>query len=66
MHPKIKSRPAGATFPVRSVKPLLLHEVANPAAPAQPASRRGVPVPKSATATSNHLRHHVSRRAQAS
>jgi hypothetical protein len=43
MHPKIKSRPAGATFSVRRVKPLLLHEVVNPAAPAPPASRRGVP-----------------------
>jgi len=64
MHPKIKSRPAGEKRPTGTVKPLLLHDVTNPAASAVAASRRRLVVPPSAAGSANHARHHVSRRTQ--
>ncbi len=64
MHPKIKLRPAGEKIPVGRVKPLLLHEVPNPAASGAGARRPLRPKP-SAAAAANHSRHHVSRQTQA-
>ena len=65
MHPKIKNRPATGKnqAPITSVKPLLLHEVANPNASAVAASRR-LAAKKSVPAVANHALHHVSRHAQ--
>lgn len=60
MHPKIKNRPAGAKAPINPVKPLLLHDVAKPAASANAASRRQMVAVQPASGSANHARHHVS------
>ena len=65
MHPKIKKRPVGKGAPVSIVKPLLLHEVANPLASANAASRRRQVANTPLSGTANHSRHHVSRHTQA-
>ncbi len=66
MHPKIKNRPAAGKnpAPITTVKPLLLHEVANQNASAVAASRRRLSAKKCVPAVANHARHHVSRLAQ--
>ena len=66
MHPKIKNRPVGGNDrgPTGTVKPLVLHEVANMNASAVAASRRRITAGKSASPIANHARHHVSRQTQ--
>ena len=66
MHPKIQNRPVTekTSGPITRVEPLLLHEVTNPNASAEDASRHRLAAKKSITATANHARHHVSRSAQ--
>ena len=68
MHPKLKNRPSAENVPgnaVNSVKPLVLHEVTNPVASANAASRRRLVAVQPASGTANHARHHVSRHTQA-
>jgi hypothetical protein len=65
MHPKIKNRPSAGKIPVGAVRPLMLHDVANPAASANAASRRRLMAKQPASGTANHSRHHVSRQTQA-
>jgi hypothetical protein len=62
MHPKIKTRPAGKML---SLRPEVMHAVANPLASASAASRHGISATQPASGTANHARHHVSRKAQA-
>lgn len=64
MHPKIKSRPAGAPPTVGSVKPLLLHDVTKQTGSANAASRRRLIATQPASGSANHARHHVSRKTQ--
>jgi hypothetical protein len=66
MHPKIKNRPIGGKNqgPISTVKPLVLHDVANLNASAVAASRRRIAAGKSASPIANHARHHVSRQTQ--
>jgi hypothetical protein len=66
MHPGIKNRPIGEKALINTVKPLLLHDVTNPATPANVASRRRLVARQSTPDLPNHLRHHVSRNSQAS
>jgi len=65
MHPKIKPRPAGGIAAISVVKPLLLHDVVNPKASANAASRKRQQAIEPASGTANHARHHVSRKTQA-
>jgi hypothetical protein len=65
MHPKIKNRPIDGKTLVSTVKPLLLHDVTNPATPANVASRARFVVRPPTPVLPNHLRHHVSRHSQA-
>lgn len=60
MHPKIKNRPAGATASPSPVKPQLLHDVTNPSASANAASRRRMHAIQPAPGTANQARPHVS------
>jgi hypothetical protein len=62
MHPKIKNRAAGTES--GTVKPLLLHDVAHPAASANAASRQRVIPARAARDAANHARHHISRQTQ--
>jgi hypothetical protein len=65
MHPKIKQRPAGLGAAASPLKPLLLHERADPAsANAVAVSRRRQIATQPASGTANHARHHVSRHTQ--
>jgi len=64
MHPKIKNRPASENGAISAVKPLVLHDVTNPAASANAASRRSMIATQPASGTANHARHHVSRHTQ--
>ncbi len=64
MHPKIKLRPAGEPAVPVSVRPLVLHDVTNPSASANAASRRRMRATQPASGTANHARHHVSRHTQ--
>jgi hypothetical protein len=64
MHPKIKTRLTADKSTTSAVKPLLLHEVAKPTAPANPAARRRQIATQPASGTANHARHHVSRHTQ--
>jgi hypothetical protein len=63
MHPKIKLR-SGVGVIAATVKPLLLHDVTNPSASANAASRRRMVAPQPAAGAANHSRHHVSRKSQ--
>lgn len=65
MHPKIKNRPTGEKAMASIVRPLVLHEVANPAASAQAASCRPIRATQPASGTPDHARHHVARQTQA-
>jgi hypothetical protein len=65
MHPKIKNRPSGGKTQIGAVKPLLLHDVTNPAASANDASRHSQIAIQPASGVANHARHHVSRKTQA-
>ena len=65
MHPKIKRRPTAPKTPVTTVKPLLLHDVTNPVASANDASRHRTIATQPASGAANHARHHVSRHTQA-
>jgi hypothetical protein len=64
MHPKIKNRPAGAATSPSPVKPQLLHDVTNPSASANAASRRRMHAVQAASGAANHARHHVSPQSQ--
>ncbi len=64
MHPEIKRRPATGKRSGLAVKPLQLHEVANPAASARAASRHRLTAIQPASGGANHARHHVSRQTQ--
>ncbi len=64
MHPKIKLRSGGGVSAAATVKPLLLHDVTNPSASANAASRRRLVAPQPAAGPANHSRHHVSRKSQ--
>jgi hypothetical protein len=55
---KIKSRPVDEKILLNTVKPLVLHDVTNPA------SRRALIATQPASGTANHARHHVSRSTQ--
>jgi hypothetical protein len=63
MHPKIKQRPAGGSA-LTFVQPPALHDVTNPAASANAASRHQMHATQPASGTANHARHHVSRHTQ--
>ncbi|MCX6951218.1 MAG: hypothetical protein NTV51_03400 [Verrucomicrobia bacterium] len=65
MPSKIKLRPAGTKLALNIVKPLVLHEVADPKASANAASRQRLIATQPASGTANHARHHVSRQKQA-
>lgn len=64
MHPKIKNRPAGETTSVRTVRPLVLHDVTNQNASASAASRRRLTPNQPASGRANHARHHVAPHSQ--
>ena len=64
MHPKIKTRPAGGNIIPGAVRPALLHDVTNPSASANAASRRHMLAKQPASGVANHSRHHVSRQSQ--
>jgi hypothetical protein len=65
MHPKIKNRPANEPSSIGTVQPLLSHDVINPTASANAASRHALVATPSASGIANHARHHVSRHSQA-
>jgi hypothetical protein len=64
MPPKIKPRATGDKATVSSVKPLLMHDVTNPKASANAASRRRITAIQPASGSANHARHHASPRTQ--
>jgi hypothetical protein len=64
MHPKIKNRPVGQAVAAAPVMPLLAHDVTNPKASANAASRLHPIAPGPASGSANHARHHVSRKTQ--
>ena len=64
MHPKIKSRPAGEEAPVRTVKPLMLHDVTNQTASANAASRRRLIATQPTSGTANHARDGAARKSR--
>jgi len=64
MQSKVKTRPAGTKSALRTVKPLMLHDVTNTTAPASAAPRRRFAL-QPAPAAAYHARHHVSRQTQA-
>ncbi len=66
MPSKIKNRPYGGKAPLPPAKLFLLRDVMNPTTLAYVASRPRPTARPLAPAVPNHLRHHVSRHAQAS
>ena len=54
----------GAKPAIRSVKPLILHDVTNPSAAAKAAARRRLTALQPQPRAQDHARHHVSRHAQ--
>ena len=64
MHPKIKNRPEGVAASPSPVKPQLLHDVTNPSASANAASRLRMHAVQPASGTANHARHHASPKTQ--
>jgi hypothetical protein len=64
VQPKNKPRSAAGAIIPGTVRTLLLHDVTNPSASANAASRRRMAALQPASGSANHARHHVSRKSQ--
>ena len=59
----MKNPPKEMSVPIPTLKPLILREVPNPAAPANATMRRRLPALQVSASGANHARHHVPRQA---